>query len=952
MNHRSCFLWRTILFFAFIGLMHFCTAGNLTFVNRESAFVLNPNARFYINPTQVASGWGRSSIIKKRTGEGDYNIAAYAGGDKIVSFSEAPTDLVYDNSNAIASLDSDITANSNTILYLDRIDSNAKLFLTKNNSNTLLYLSRTNSNALLYCCRTTSNALLFGNRTNSNAIIRLDRAVRTDSNAFAYGIRNNSNAIIKLTETGADLSRTTSNALLYCCRTTSNALLFGNRTNSNAIIRLDRTVRTDSNAFAYGIRNNSNAIIKLTETGADLSRTTSNALLYCCRTTSNALLFGDRTNSNAIIRLDRTVRTDSNAFARGIRNNSNAILKLASTTSNLVINNSNAIVKLDVTTRTNSNALLYCCRTTSNALLFGNRTNSNAIIRLDRTVRTESNAFARGIRNNSNAILKLALTTSNLVINNSNAIIKLDVTVRTNSNAQLYCCRTTSNALLFGDRTNSNAQLYCCRNSSNAIIKLDRTVRTDSNAFARGIRNNSNAILKLASTTSNLVINNSNAIVKLDVTARTNSNALLYCCRTTSNSLLFGDRTNSNAIIRLDRTVRTDSNAFARGIRNNSNAIIHITSDQDELSRTTSNALLYCCKNTSNALLFGDRNNSNAIISIVSTTSNQFAINNSNAITWINQQLQTIDHGPSNITIATTSYQLISDIFLSSDHRMYIHNSCVINGNGHSINLTYPAKGVIDITAGSTVVFHHVAFRNYTDAIFNLSAGASVIFGDGVHLELLQAQTLERQWTFTGSSEICGNGKELAVDPYAIVVAPHSRLNIHGVALTGLKNTNLICSGSTASLTLSEVGIYLDNSFNFTAGAIVFDPDVVIVGTNTFVYASDMTSSIARDSQLYLSGITFSYAPQIANRDLFAMVDQSSRFFIDGCTLTSTTTGMRLTRGMLIADHKNFLVNAGGESLSEGFAFGDGNPAHDLSIEVKPGGSLNLVAGYWDYVNN
>jgi hypothetical protein len=82
------------------------------------------------------------------------------------------------------------------------------------------------------------------------------------------------------------------------------------------------------------------------------------------------------------------------------------------------------------------------------------------------------------------------------------------------------------------------------------------------------------------------------------------------------------------------------------------------------------------------------------------------------------------------------------------------------------------------------------------------------------------------------------------------------------------------------------------------------------------------------------------------------MVDQSSRLFIDGCTLSSTTTGMRLTRGTLIADHKNFLDNAGATSISEGFAFGDGNPDHDLSIEVKPGGSLNLIAGQWDYQNS
>ncbi|MFA5306549.1 MAG: WD40 repeat domain-containing protein [Candidatus Babeliales bacterium] len=314
-------------------------------------------------------------------------------------------------------------------------------------------------------------------------------------------------------------------------------------------------------------------------------------------------------------------------------------------------------------------------------------------------------------------------------------------------------------------------------------------------------------------------------------------------------------------------------------------------------------------------------------------------------------QLNTIDHGPSNIDIASSSHQLAFDVFLSSDHMMNIPDNTVINGNGHTMHIASNASGVITIAAGKTATFHNVIFRNYTDTIFALGAGAQVIFGDGVYLELTQNQALERQWTFTGNSGIYGNGYELALDPYAIEVLPHSALTMHSVALTGLKGTNLHGDDATSSIILSQVTMYLDHTFSITTGGLVFDPDVVIVGTNTFTYASDATSSIARDSQLYLSGITFNYAPSVANRDLFAMIDQSSRLFIDGCTLSSTTTGMRLTRGTLIADHKNFLDNAGATSISEGFAFGDGNPEHDLSIEVKPGGSLNLIAGQWDYHN-
>jgi len=68
----------------------------------------------------------------------------------------------------------------------------------------------------------------------------------------------------------------------------------------------------------------------------------------------------------------------------------------------------------------------------------------------------------------------------------------------------------------------------------------------------------------------------------------------------------------------------SNSNAINYGIKNNSNAILNLTYLADfteeekaellEDVRTTSNAFLYCCKNTSNALVYGIKNNSNAIM--------------------------------------------------------------------------------------------------------------------------------------------------------------------------------------------------------------------------------------------------------------------------------------------------------------------------------------------------
>ncbi len=125
-------------------------------VNSTSIFS-NDNARFTItgtnskirlNPSTVI-GWQDRSLIKNITGGGlgDFNLRTYSGADDIVTYAEAPDELVYDNSNAIIKLDRN--------------------------------------------CRTDSNAFVYGIKNNSNAIIKIGNT----TNGLEQQITNNSNSI-------------------------------------------------------------------------------------------------------------------------------------------------------------------------------------------------------------------------------------------------------------------------------------------------------------------------------------------------------------------------------------------------------------------------------------------------------------------------------------------------------------------------------------------------------------------------------------------------------------------------------------------------------------------------------------------------------------------------------------------------------------------------------------
>ncbi len=149
---------------------------NACFTLKASNNILQNNSEIRMSPNTVL-GWRDRSLTKTTTGQGlgDYNLVNYEGANKIVSYAKAPTELVYDNSNAVVGLTVTTRINSNALIYLNRTTSNSIAWLYG--------MERGNSNLL---------------RVTSNAANYLSTRVRTDSNAFLYGIKNSSNAIINL----------------------------------------------------------------------------------------------------------------------------------------------------------------------------------------------------------------------------------------------------------------------------------------------------------------------------------------------------------------------------------------------------------------------------------------------------------------------------------------------------------------------------------------------------------------------------------------------------------------------------------------------------------------------------------------------------------------------------------------------------------------------------------
>ncbi len=823
---------------------------------------------------------------------------------------------------------------SNALVYLRRTTSNSEAYLSRMSSNSIAYLSRTSSNSIAYLSRMTSNSIAWlsgverGNsnllRVTSNGLVYLRR---TTSNSEAYLSRMSSNSI-------AYLSRTTSNSIAYLSRMTSNSIAWlsgverGNsnllRVTSNAANYLSMRVRTDSNALMSWARQTSNSMnywAPVIRGNSNFLRVTSNALTYLNRTTSNSIawLYGiERGNSNLLRVTSNGLaylnRTTSNSMAYLSRMSSNSIAYLSRTSSNSIAYlsrmTSNSIAWLSGVERGNSNLL----RVTSNGLVYLRRTTSNSEAYLSRM---SSNSIAYLSRTSSNSIAYLSRMTSN-------SIAWLSGVERGNSNL----LRVTSNALVYLNRTTSNSMAYLSRMSSNSIAYLSRT---SSNSIAYLSRMTSNSIAWLSGVergNSNLLRVTSNALVYL---RRTTSNSEAYLSRMSSNSIAYLSRTSSNSIAYLSR-MTSNSIAWLSGVERGNSNLLRVTSNAaNYLStrvRTDSNALLYGIKNNSNALLFGIRNNSNAIIYLNQITG-ELSIHNSNAIvSWIKQTSNAAVYlNKRVINNSNAIVKLATNIQIFGTQQIYSTNTTIDAlawyKNGFAIypDITFALRTPLEVSGqislAGTLTLSNDLFMD-SGTTLSSSFGFGHILGNGKALHLNGDFSIpDGNILHIGNdTTIEGNGNSLTLgNDSKIMVDTGATLTLRNLIFRNTSNGSADQSIQLASLSsklvLDSVNFDLADNFWLNRGQMYVYNDMNVTGSSSFVYSSAAQSYIMSGGSLIFNpGTIFDYQPcttgaiGLAGSSLLTLDDATSKIYLNGCTLQTTQTGFRLTKGQLIFDNE------------------------------------------------
>lgn len=249
----------------------------------------------------------------------------------------------------------------------------------------------------------------------------------------------------------------------------------------------------------------------------------------------------------------------------------------------------------------------------------------------------------------------------------------------------------------------------------------------------------------------------------------------------------------------------------------------------------------------------------------------------------------------------------------------------------------------------------------YLDANLTYS-GIGRIAGNGYALHLGGDLALPTSNFFHISSDtiIEGHGNSINFSDNAeILVDDNVTLTLRNIVINssknGVGNPAIKLTSNRSKLALDNAILNMANDFYVDRGQLFIHNDVIFSGTNALIYRSTMPSFINSKSTLNFDVETsFDFrpsttgTPQLLAKDLFKMQDATSQLYLNGCTLKTTMTGLRLTKGQIIFDNKISLTSAAQLQLKDmGSWIYVNNDFSVCSLKFSPDGRY-IAAGY-DY---
>ena len=265
-----------------------------------------------------------------------------------------------------------------------------------------------------------------------------------------------------------------------------------------------------------------------------------------------------------------------------------------------------------------------------------------------------------------------------------------------------------------------------------------------------------------------------------------------------------------------------------------------------------------------------------------------------------------------------------------------------LDGAGFVLQMPRGRSDVIVVPDGKTITMKNIVLRDFSPEHICLGTNSSIIFGDGVLLQLSDDCVLTNAWTFSGKAMIDGRYKRLdfgASIRAGINVASGGCLRIVNTNITGLSGSRLCAASADAKIALFSSTLQLDDSVVFANGCLDIYNDVAFIGDGKmFSFVSPGTLTIHRGAQLLIdAGVILRYDARGGSSRSFIFEDATARMLLQNSTLQSGVSGLSLSCGtVMISGFSKF--EAASPGLTSAMYLGV-----DLDVKIQLGATLDLA---------
>lgn len=208
--------------------------------------------------------------------------------------------------------------------------------------------------------------------------------------------------------------------------------------------------------------------------------------------------------------------------------------------------------------------------------------------------------------------------------------------------------------------------------------------------------------------------------------------------------------------------------------------------------------------------------------------------------------------------------------------------------------------------------------------------------------------------TFCGECMVDGNGKRILLgEDGCLLIDSRSTVTFKDIYIDGIAEGKICCLDDSSEITLDDVRWIQDGDYSFTKGSIRFFNNVDFAGSHTFFYQSCQTSTVDTHSFWNIfQGLRLSIGRSggLDSPEPLYFADATSVMKLENCCLSVTSSGMRLTRGLMILD-RGVEMEVHSTDSSHGLIVGDGSLENDMEFRFHPGARVLFSKGHIVYDN-